>query len=145
MRQHRTALQQISAFLGDRQTYTPAWTSTGSAPAIGNGSLSGQYQQIGKLVTFNFSIVFGSTTTFGSGSYRFSIPVASSGLGGMFGHATLFDSGVEWRAGCAIFYVSASVIAIAQDHNIGSGIDPAQPWTFKNGDAIFGSGAYWAA
>lgn len=57
--------------------FTPAWTSTGTAPAIGNGVLSGRYSKIGKTVTLAFNFTAGTTTTFGTGTYRWSFPVPS--------------------------------------------------------------------
>jgi hypothetical protein len=59
--------------------YTPAWTTTGTAPAIGNGTLSGSFSIIGKTCAFRVSWLAGSTTTFGTLNYRFSLPVTASG------------------------------------------------------------------
>jgi hypothetical protein len=70
--------------------WTPAWTATGTAPAIGNGTLSGRYVAVGKTVLLHFQWVAGSTTTYGTGNYRWSLPAASyahtapTGLGGHF-------------------------------------------------------------
>lgn len=69
----------VSKLAGSWTAYVPVWTSTGTAPALGNGSLTGRYFQIGKLVTVWISLVMGSTTTFGSGVYFLSLPVADSG------------------------------------------------------------------
>jgi hypothetical protein len=57
------------------QSYTPTWSSSGSAPAIGNGELLGLYQLIGQK-TYLMRIEFrpGSTTTYGTGNYTFSTP-----------------------------------------------------------------------
>lgn len=56
--------------------YTPTWTaSSGSAPALGNGTIRGQYSQIGSLIMVSVQLTFGTTTTGGSaGSWRFSLP-----------------------------------------------------------------------
>jgi hypothetical protein len=64
--------------IGDAWTsYTPTWTSTGSAPAIGNGSLAGAYILAGKLCHFRASVTFGTTTTFGTGAYSIGLPTAA--------------------------------------------------------------------
>lgn len=57
------------------QSYSPAWTSSGTAPAIGNGSLTGQYliPSAGVVIVF-VHMVLGSTSTVGTGSYRWSLP-----------------------------------------------------------------------
>lgn len=73
---------QFNSMFAARTTYTPTWTSTGTAPAIGNGSLTGRYMKIGRMVFCEINMIAGSTTTFGTGNYSFSLPVqaASSGL-----------------------------------------------------------------
>jgi hypothetical protein len=82
----------ISALTSAWTDYTPTWTSTGTAPALGNGTLTGRYKQIGKLVTVKIKIVFGSTTTFGTGGYLFSLPVTAGGTGDQTGSAYFRDT-----------------------------------------------------
>lgn len=76
---------------GDYLTYTPAWTASGTAPAVGNGTIAGRYLQIGKLVHVKIRLTAGSTSTFGTGDWRFSLPVtaATEDAGGT---TTYFDS-----------------------------------------------------
>ena len=57
--------------------YTPTWTSSGTAPALGNGTLTGRYQQNGKSAQYEIRLTAGSTTTFGTGNYNFSLPTAA--------------------------------------------------------------------
>lgn len=65
--------------IGDPWTsYSVAWTAGTSNPAIGNGTLTGAYMQAGKLTMLRIRIVMGSTTTFGSGEYRFSYPFTAA-------------------------------------------------------------------
>ncbi len=47
-------------------TYTPTWTATGGTPSIGNGTLTGKYIRIGKLLHFKIELTFGSTTSVGT-------------------------------------------------------------------------------
>lgn len=54
--------------------YTPAWTSTGTAPAIGNGSLAGFYLLVGKTMHLAIRMLAGTSTTYGTGSWSFSLP-----------------------------------------------------------------------
>lgn len=60
------------------QSYTPTITSGGGSPTIGNGTIVGRYQQIGKTVHFSIEVTNGSTTNFGTGSTSFSLPVTAS-------------------------------------------------------------------
>jgi hypothetical protein len=65
----------------DWTAYTPTWTSSGTAPAIGNGTLQGSYLRVGKLVYGHIYWKAGSTTTYGTGLYFFSLPLAAYTFG----------------------------------------------------------------
>lgn len=54
--------------------YTPTWTGSVSDPAIGNGTIAGAYQLIGKQMAFRLDMVAGTTTTFGSGFWTLGLP-----------------------------------------------------------------------
>jgi hypothetical protein len=56
--------------------YTPAWTASTSNPTLGNGSIAGRYMRSGKSVFFAAEVITGSTTTYGSGNYSLSLPIA---------------------------------------------------------------------
>ena len=56
-------------------TWTPTWSSSGTQPALGNGTLSAKYRQLGKIVFVQIIFVVGSTTTMGTGNYYLSYPV----------------------------------------------------------------------
>lgn len=71
-------------------TYTPTWGATGSAPAIGNGTLQGRYAILGKSVIVQIAVQMGTTTTFGSGQYNFSVPYTSANVG---------STNVSWTGG----------------------------------------------
>jgi len=61
--------------IGDAWTsYSPAWAAATTNPVIGNGTKTGAYIQVGKLIMFRINITAGSTTTWGSGVYTFSYP-----------------------------------------------------------------------
>lgn len=56
---------------------TPTLTASSSDPTIGNSTISGWWTRVGKTVTYRARLVIGSTFSVGSGSYRFSLPVAA--------------------------------------------------------------------
>jgi hypothetical protein len=56
-------------------TYTPAWTALTTNPVIGDGTITGRYKQIGKTTFLYVKIAMGSTTTYGTGDWRISLPV----------------------------------------------------------------------
>lgn len=76
------ALQELGAGVGGSSStwaaYTPTWTAATTNPAIGNGTLAGRYVRDGDTVHFWINLTFGTTTTVGSGVWRFGLPVAAS-------------------------------------------------------------------
>jgi len=55
--------------------YTPTWTTWASPqPNIGNGQLTGKYLRLGKTVFCRIGFSPGSTTSFGTGEWMFSLP-----------------------------------------------------------------------
>lgn len=58
-------------------TYTPTWAVTaGTNPVLNNGTITGRYMVVGRMVHLHIRLTMGSTTTFGSGNYIFSLPPA---------------------------------------------------------------------
>lgn len=55
--------------------YTPTWASTGTAVALGNGTITGRWLRVGKTMhACEMILTLGSTSTVGTGSYTFSLP-----------------------------------------------------------------------
>lgn len=71
-----TNIQSISKSVA-WTSYTPTWTGSGGNPAIGNGSITGDWYKIGRVVLFRIEIVSGTTTTYGTGTHIFSLPTAT--------------------------------------------------------------------
>lgn len=63
--------------MGEWQSYTPSWFSSGTQPTLGDGTLTGQYTLIGDTCHFHITLTFGSTTSFGTGGHRLSLPQAA--------------------------------------------------------------------
>jgi hypothetical protein len=55
-------------------TYTPSWTSSGTAPVLSNGTLAGAYRQIGSTGFVRMLLTVGGSSTVGTGSLRLSLP-----------------------------------------------------------------------
>lgn len=62
------------------QTFTPTWTSTGTAPVVGNGTLQGWFEMVSpSRCNFDTQLVIGSTSTGGTGVYAFgNLPFTSA-------------------------------------------------------------------
>jgi hypothetical protein len=130
-----------AAHPGTMIAYTPAWTGSVSNPAIGNGSIVGSWQQLGATVTYTIVIVMGSSTTYGSGTYSFSLPSSQANNGAVHGSVLLFESGVATLLGVAL-YQTATTVNVFNHGNAASGITPTVPFTFGTSDAIRITGTY---
>ncbi|MCZ0207893.1 hypothetical protein OZK63_21000 [Streptomyces sp. UMAF16] len=81
---------QWNTVLGAWTTYTPTWTASTTNPSLGNGTISGRYMKIGRTVLCSINTITGSSTTYGSGSYNWSLPAPSASTGiSVVGHAHL--------------------------------------------------------
>lgn len=78
----RITAQRLNDMVGDWTSYTAAWTAATTNPGLGNGTLNTRYQLVGKTCHLNIHLIFGSTTTLGSGAYSIGIPFTSSGAMG---------------------------------------------------------------
>lgn len=58
-------------------SYTPIWTGAVTNPVLGDGTLVGAYKQVGKIVFVRVKLSAGSTTTFGTGAWYFTLPVVA--------------------------------------------------------------------
>lgn len=137
-----TAVGNIT--MGAWVSYTPTWTSTGSAPAIGNGTLIGRYSIEGKSVTVSISLVFGSTTTAGTGVYQFALPFTAVTRTGQawIGSAMATDTGVASTIGGCQVTSAATVVTPtgptnSTQTNNGSGWGATVPFTFGNTDSLW--------
>ena len=112
MREIAKLQEQISALRtieigGVWQNYTVEWTAT-TNPSIGDGSLTGRYSVVGKICFINIQLVAGSTTTFGSGEWMFSLPItAQTPIGS--GSVKIFDTGTAWHDLTAKFASSTQI------------------------------------
>ncbi|MGW8703273.1 hypothetical protein ACWGOK_41280 [Streptomyces eurythermus] len=68
---------QFNSIFGAWTTYTPTWTAS-TNPALGNGTINGRYMKVGRIVFAEILLFPGSTTTYGSGSWAFGLPVTSA-------------------------------------------------------------------
>lgn len=105
------------------QTYAPVWTTSGLAPVLGNGSLSGRWRQLGRTVDLALALTFGSTTNAGSGSFAFSLPIPAIGRE-QFGDAKAFTTDQKLWAGLAYIppaghIVQALMTRAATDSSLG--------------------------
>lgn len=139
------------AFTGIQAAYTsftPAWTASTTNPVLGNGTLTGKYTRTGKDVEARIVLVMGSTTTFGAGSYRLSMPVAPhaenyTATFAAIGQTSMFDTSAAARIFRLACCIDATNIDLRDAANTGT--NPTSPWTWAVGDALISTFAYEAA
>lgn len=123
-------------------SYTPTWTSSGTAPALGNGTLVGYYGKVGRLVTAKIALTTGSTTTYGTGNYIFSLPLAAAvtGVGtGGFAHSGAWSI---YNAGGAIFYTAIAAIQVGAPSQVIGLVNASANFLAANNPVAFsGSGS----
>jgi hypothetical protein len=112
--------------------YTPVWSSSGTQPVLNNGVLVGSYVQIGQTIIARVNFVAGSSTTFGTGTWAFSLPLAeNSTYGFAAGPGIAFDSSLgqificHWRATNVLSNASPIVL-----------FTPAVPFTWAQDDQL---------
>lgn len=125
----------VQAFAGAFATYTPSWNATSTSPGLGNGAISGRYTSVGKLVTGQIRLVTGSTTTFGAGAWRFSLPVPAFDTYSIhnIGYASGNRSAGAAIASTFVYLSDSTTCAISGQLDAGSAAwGPTSPVTWVN-------------
>lgn len=125
-------------------SYPVEWHASGTAPSLGNGTLSGYYVKHGRLTTARIMLNSGSLTTFGSGFYWWTLPFAAAVTGVPAGQFAQCGSMVISTGGSANFYTAAAFIAQSLPgqvnglvNNSGSFLGATNPATFSGSGCQF--------
>lgn len=117
-------------------TYTPAWTASAGAPAIGNGSITGRYKETGRTFHITITLTGGGTTTYGTlgAFWRFGLP-ASFGVAttNFVGAWRSTDAGVQEYTGIACLDAGTDTIELFKE--VGRHGNNT-PFTFGSGDTL---------
>lgn len=123
----------LAALTGLWSSYTPTWTGSSSNPAIGNGAIDANYVRAGDLLLYKGVISAGSTTTFGTGYWIITIPVAITlGLKNV-GVCALHDASTPTndRAG-AIEVLSSTTFRVVANGQVSGTV----PFTWASSDVL---------
>lgn len=100
---------QFNSFYGAWTPYTPVWTGSTTNPVVNNGTLLGRYNKVGRDVQFHINLTCGSTTTYGSGNYNWTLPFSAANQGAsMIGVAQLLGTN-RWAGQVVISPTATSV------------------------------------
>lgn len=134
--------------LGAWTAFTPTVGSTGWA--IGNGTVTAYYCQIGKIVYYKGEITFGSTSTFGAAAMlRISTPVQARTVAGALpaacGWIRDVSTGLRYPAFISQYDNSNWNWRFIDSFVRITDTSATAPMTFENGDSVAWSFAYEAA
>jgi hypothetical protein len=124
--------------------WKPSWTAVTSNPSLGNGTLVAAYKQVGyggATVHVRMRLRAGSTTTFGSGLWSFTlpsalVPIAVQTLHGFAGS----DTGIERHTVAA--YITTSGLMDRISSAGGTGLSNTSPFVWANGYQLIIGGTY---
>lgn len=120
-------------------SFASVWTGTVTNPALGNGTQVCRYNLVGKTLDVALNLTAGSTTTFGSGGYLFSLPGTTNAAGINYVGTAWMNGGARWGGntlagpGSALmapyFPTSATNVQLTQ-------MTSASPEAFNSGDSL---------
>lgn len=120
-----------------------AWTSSGSAPSLGNaGKTAGYHRAPGQDILDGYMTVqFGNTSTFGTGVYFWALPVPvhPSWIGSIpIGWAYGLDQGTQEYGGIVKCETATTCRMLPASNNTDSATNwgPTAPFTWGNGDFL---------
>ena len=123
--------------VGEWGSFSWSWTADGTTPSLGNGTQWGRYVQVGDLIIAQYGLKFGSTTTAGSGYWRFGYPVTPNlsdlFVAGQIGQGRVYDYSAGNTDNLQIMSQSSSSYfrGLTDTSGILSG---TVPWTFATND-----------
>jgi hypothetical protein len=133
--------------LGHWTSYVPVWTTSGTGPALNNGTLTGFYLVQGHTIEVRIKFTAGSTTSFGTGAWFFTLPPFARSTNDFLDGAItgLTNGGSSNRylvtsqdSGTAAFSLMAAGFP-------SSGVSGTVPFTWASGHYLTLHGCYEAA
>lgn len=127
-------------------SYTPATTNI----TVGNGSVTGRYNRVGKTIDFQCTFTFGSTSAV-SASPTFSLPVTALTTGWAATDGSIFDTSVGALGYYPVAGVALSTTIVtcriwpSTAGNPWNAIGSTTPITWATGDVLTIQGRYEAA
>lgn len=115
-------------------SFTCAWTASGTAPTIGNGSLAADFRRKGAVNFVNISLTIGSTTTLGTGQWFFSLPYLDYTFGRYLGTCLVNHAGTFYTGIAQVVVTQQKVSAFFNASS--TPLSPAQPVAFAAGDVV---------
>jgi hypothetical protein len=103
----------LSSLSNVGNAFATAWTGSTVNPAIGNGNIYCEYDNINQFINFRMALTFGSTTTRGTGEWSFSLPRRCSVATPAVGTWTGYLFGVGRFSGYVVLSGSGAINTIS--------------------------------
>lgn len=120
-------------------TYTPTWTSAGTAPALGNGTITGQYVKVGQIVWASVVLTAGSTTTFGNNAnaWTFSLPFTAGASTPVYAIGSCDDTGTKGYGSYVFLAAGGTTVTLTPMPDTTNGsVCSTTPFTWGNTDTL---------
>lgn len=124
--------------------YVCSWTGATTNPSIGNGTITSYVSTEGKQTTVQVTINMGTTTTFGSGQWYFSLPVSPNTSIPCIGQAQALDNGTNFRIGTVQTLLDGSARCILTFDSDAGAASSTRPFSWATGDALSFTLTYWS-
>lgn len=127
---------------GSWVAFTPVWTSTGTAPVLNNGTLTGAVMLIGRTVFFRLRFTSGTTTTYGTGAWIFSLPIARAAADVFDAFAGIYQNGLANRHLLVTQDSTTTTFTMMSPANVASAVSGTVPSAAASGLTIEIRGQY---
>jgi hypothetical protein len=125
-------------YLYTEADFTPTWTGDATPPALGNGTITGRYTRRGKHIRISIQLTMGSTTTYGTGAWKFTMPAALqfNVKRQALGQVRITDTGTVWYIGLARSGSGAAPQIYMNINASGGDVSATVPHTWANTDIL---------
>jgi hypothetical protein len=134
----QTTYSAIDASLGNAlTTWTPVWSATGTAPAIGNGTITGRYKTFGKWGIATMTMTLGGTSAVGTLLYRWTLPPGWTLLSTapVVGSGYAYDSSATTTYDGSVWAVTTTTVEL-RTHAATTPMSATVPFTPATGDIV---------
>jgi hypothetical protein len=117
------------------QLFTPGWITQATQPVLGNGTLTGFVERRGEWAKVNVQLVIGSTTTFGSGEWIFTMPYSVNRI--TTGSGMIRTAGGNWyTCVCMMQTPGSNWLQVQNSSLIAPRLSNNIPFAWSAGDTV---------
>lgn len=117
-------------------SFTPTWTASGSNPVLGNGSITGSYLRMGRMIIYKGGIGMGSTTTYGSGRWFVDLPIPDKSANQDIGVVRVLDLATNNYVGACMIGANTAHLLQFIGYGTATEFTATIPITWGSGDSL---------